>query len=351
MKIGVAMSGGVDSSVTAALLKKQGWDVHGYYMKLPLPDLDVHIQRLEKLTTGLGIPLHFVDLRDSFTKNVISYFVDEYKHGHTPNPCIFCNKTIKFGRLLSTMLDQGMEKMATGHYARIQRNNNVRLRRGVDVSKDQSYFLCRLTQRQLDFILFPLGELRKKDVYVLATEMGITGFNREESQDVCFLAGRTVSSALKQYGVKESPGEIISTDGQVLGRHTGLFNYTIGQRRGLGLPDDSPWYVRALDSKRNRVIVCKSDELFSSKLVLDDVQWNGEKKDLPFRCLVQLRSRHRPEPAQIIENNREKSWTVIFDKPQRAITPGQFAALYQGDQVQGSGVISDLVPYAGGEAN
>ena len=170
--------------------------------------------------------------------------------------------------------------------------------------------------------------------------MGITGYNQEESQDVCFLAGQSVNSSLKKYGVSDRPGDIVSTDNRVLGSHKGLFNYTIGQRRGLALPDDSPWYVKALDSKNNRVIVGKSDELFSSSLILEDAQWTGQEKGLPLRCKVQLRSRQQPEPAQIKENNRERSWTIVFDKPQRAITPGQFAVLYEGDQVLGSGVIS-----------
>ena len=197
------MSGGVDSTVTAALLMEQGHSVHGYFMRLPLPGTDENIKRLRFLTDKLGITLRIIELEDYFRETVMRYFIDTYLSGRTPNPCIFCNHTIKFGKLLSAMREDGMDKGATGHYARVENKDEFRLLRGLDPSKDQSYFLCRLTPEQLAHMIFPLGEIYKKDVYIKAGQLGFTDFEGRESQDVCFMAGRDVPSFFREQGIPE----------------------------------------------------------------------------------------------------------------------------------------------------
>lgn len=334
------MSGGVDSTISAAILKNQGFEVHGFFMQLPLPDLELHMERLRQLAGDMDIPLHVINLKQHFTDTVIHYFTKTYQMGQTPNPCIFCNKTVKFGALLSSMLETGMEKVATGHYARIQHNGFFQLLRGRDASKDQSYFLCRLEQKQLQHMVLPLGELTKKEVYNLAAAMGIKGYNQQESQDVCFLAGNSVASCMRQHGIEEYPGEIVTTHGRILGKHRGIWRYTIGQRRGLGLPDSTPWYVAALNGATNRVIVGKHDELFSHSVLVSEVLWTGHPISLPWYGAVQLRSRHKAEMAKIETSNDTASLELTFDNPQRAITPGQFAAFYENDTIIGSGIIT-----------
>jgi len=312
MTVGIAMSGGVDSTVSAALLKKQGYNVHGFFMQLPVPNLESHIERLRQLTGAMDIPLHLIDLKQHFTDTVIDYFINTYKQGQTPNPCIFCNKNVKFGILQATMLKAGMHKTATGHYARIKQNDHFQLLRGQDQSKDQSYFLCRLSQNQLQHMILPLGELTKKEVYKLAAAMGIKGYNQQESQDVCFLGGASVASYLDQHDIKAQPGNIVSTNGRILGQHQGIWHYTIGQRRGLGLPDATPWYVTRINGPANQVVVGKHDELFNQSLLLAELLWSSETKSLPWYGAVQLRSRHQPDMAQIIPGKKEKLWEVYF---------------------------------------
>ena len=189
-------------------------------------------------------------------------------------------------------------------------------------------------------MVLPLGELTKREVYELAAEMGIQGFNQQESQDVCFLGGNSVASCLEDHGIKRQPGDIVSTEGRILGQHQGIWHYTIGQRRGLGLPDATPWYVTGLDGVANRVIVGKHEELFSRSLKLSEVLWSGEARSLPWYGVVQLRSRHQPEMARITAGDDPKSLEVLFDQPQRAVTPGQFAAFYEDEMVVGSGIIA-----------
>ena len=338
--IGVAMSGGVDSTVTAGLLLEQGYSVHGFFMLLPLPEVERQISKVKLVTERLQIPLHLVDLRDQFKQTIISYFIDSYRQGLTPNPCVVCNRMIKCGQLMKEMAAQGMDKMATGHYARIQNDNGRSvLHRAVDPTKDQSYFLCRLSAEQLDRLILPLGGWKKTAVFQQAQEMGFTHFDGEESQDVCFLADKDLTTFLEGQGVKSSTGEMVTRDGRVRGSHHGIWKYTVGQRRGLGLPDITPWYVTGLDAKKNRVIIGKNEELFLRDLQLREVQWTIQPPE-SWQGKVQLRSRHRAAEAQILplENNCRR---VRFTEPQRAITPGQFAVFYQDDRVIGSGIIED----------
>jgi tRNA-uridine 2-sulfurtransferase len=334
-KIGIALSGGVDSTTAAALLLEQGIAVQGFFMLL-LPDSEQQVGKVQHIANRLGIPLHLVDLREHFQQQVISPFVAAYRQGLTPNPCILCNRLIKFGLLFEAMAAKGINAMATGHYAQIE---DGRLRRGLDPAKDQSYFLCRLTAEQLSRLLLPLGTWRKKDVFARAQAMGFNHFEEAgESQDVCFLAGQDLPSFLAKQGLEARIGEIVTEQGKVLGSHQGSWKYTVGQRRGLGIPDATPWYVTGLDAANNCVVVGKNEELFRRELLLADVQWQIEPPE-QWQGRVQLRSRHQAAEAQVLpaENG---CWRVCFAEPQRAVTPGQFAVFYQDDWAAGSGVIA-----------
>ncbi len=332
-KVGVALSGGVDSTTAAALLLKQGLTVEGFFMLL-LPESEKQVGKVQLVADQLGIPLHLVDLREQFQQQIIAAFAAAYQQGLTPNPCVLCNELIKGGLLLEAALACGMEAMATGHYAQVI---NSRLCRGSDPAKDQSYFLCRLSADQLSQLIFPLGAWRKKEVFAQARALGFTHFDGSESQDVCFLAGQTLASFLAEQGLNSRSGEIVTADGKVLGQHRGCWQYTVGQRRGLGLPDATPWYVIAIDAQRNQVTVGKNEELLQRELLLTDVQWQIAPPE-QWQGHVQLRSRHRAAAAHVMPAG-QGCWQVCFAEPQRAVTPGQFAVLYKNDAVAGSGVI------------
>ena len=340
--VGVAMSGGVDSSVTATLLKKMGHDVHGYFMALAQPDLDQQVERVKKVAKHLDLPVTIVDLSSEFKQTVLNYFTRSYFEGKTPNPCVVCNPRIKFGRLLEEILASGCDLMATGHYARILHDQKgiCHLLKGKDSRKDQSYFLHRLTQQQLARILMPLGEYTKENVYKMAEELGISGVHGDESQDVCFLKDQDLKSFMAQY-TEENNGDcfIITLDGKVIGRHEGIHGFTVGQRKGLGIPDATPYYVVALDPVQNSVVVGKKEDLYQPELSIGEVNWiAGQKPDLPHEFSIKIRYRHKGAPAQLMESENGV-YSVRFAEPQMAITPGQFAVFYNDDEVIGGGVI------------
>lgn len=334
------MSGGVDSTVAALILREQGYEVHGFFMCLPLKESEQQVRRVKEIATTIDVPLQLIDMREQFSKKIIHYFIGQYKQGKTPNPCVICNKSIKFGTLLETMLARGMDKGATGHYARIghEQQGDYSLLRGFDLKKDQSYFLCRLTQKQLVKTLFPLGSWQKQEVYAKAASLGLNGFSGNESQDVCFLS-TGLQEFLTEQGVAEQTGEIRSLDGRMLGHHGGISLYTVGQRRGLGLPDVTPWYVVGLDTESNQVLVGKNDDLFKKHITIHDLHWLGPDPALPWQGMVQLRSRHQPTRAQLKQTSPD-TWLISCSEPQRAITPGQFAVLYENSRVVGSGIIT-----------
>ncbi|MEN8142300.1 MAG: tRNA 2-thiouridine(34) synthase MnmA [Thermodesulfobacteriota bacterium] len=342
-KVAVAMSGGVDSSVTAALLKKQGFAVEGVFMALAQPDIDRQIARVKAMAERLGVELTVIDLQEPFSEKILGYFRDSYFEGLTPNPCVVCNREVKFGLLMDRALAGGADFMATGHYVRTSRSDDdglYHLYKGSDPAKDQSYFLCRLTQKQLSRVIFPLGEYKKEEVYGLAVKMGLEFTRSEESQDVCFLKDQNVGDFLAgQEAPVSSPGPVVTAAGRQVGTHPGIHHFTIGQRRGLGIPDATPWYVIGLDSAENRVIVGKKEELFKSSLRVSEVNWlAGASPGLPLELEVKIRYRHPPQAARV-EAAGGGAVDVFFAEPQRAITAGQFAAFYRGDELLGGGPI------------
>lgn len=344
-KVAVAMSGGVDSSVTAALLKKQGYQIQGVFMTLAQPDIDAQVARVRAMAEQLNVELTVIDLHRQFAERVLDYFRDSYLRGLTPNPCVVCNRHIKFGLFMDTALAGGAEFLATGHYVRLQQGDDglYHLLKGNDPSKDQSYFLCQLRQNQLARVRFPLGEYRKDEVYEIAAELGLEFSRSEESQDVCFLKDQAVGDFLAESGaVLGGSGPVVTVDGREVGRHRGIHYFTVGQRRGLGIPDATPWYVVGLEATGNRVVVGKQQDLFSSRLHVVEVNWlAGHSPELPGEFEVRIRYRHQPVAAQIV-SNPQGGCDVLFAEPQRAISPGQFAAFYRGEELLGGGPISNF---------
>ena len=340
--VGVAMSGGVDSSVTANLLINKGYQVQGFFMALAQPDLDQQIERVKKIAKYLDIPLTVIDLKNEFKKTVLNYFTSSYFKGKTPNPCVFCNPRIKFGRLQEEILAHGCDFMATGHYARIVKgpDKTFHLLKGLDPQKDQSYFLHRLTQQQFSRTLFPLGEQTKENVYKLAAELGISGKHGAESQDVCFLQDTDVSSFLAQStSAINTSGPVVTLDGKEIGRHEGIHCFTVGQRKGLGIPDATPYYVVAIDPAKNAVVVGKKEDLYQHELSVGDVNWTGgQEPDLPHEFFTKIRYRH-PGGSAVVMVSEKGIYTARFQGPQLAVTPGQFAVFYNGDEVIGGGEI------------
>jgi len=336
-RVVVAMSGGVDSSVAAALLKKAGYEVSGVYMQL-WADYSLATSDLEHTCHLLDIPLHELNLETEFQNLVINYFCREYNLGYTPNPCIACNQHIKFGLLLDRVLEMGADYLATGHYGRVERlANGYRLLKAVDLTKDQSYFLYRLGQSELQHLLLPLGNLSKREVRKLAAELGLAAHSRHESQDVCFIPDNDYRSFIARH-VPLKSGDVVDTEGKVLGKHTGLAQYTVGQRQGLGLASNKPLYVVKLDITSNRLVVGTKDQLLGNTLLASKLSWvSGEAPKEPVTLSAKIRYRSPDVAAKLCLDDGVAE--VQFDQPQRAITPGQAVVFYQGDAVLGGGII------------
>ncbi len=334
------MSGGVDSTACGLILREE-YDIHGFFMRLAQPDYPKQLQRVTDIAKKCCIPLHVIDLREVFKKSVLEYFADSYQDGRTPNPCMICNPEIKFGLFMDAILDHGMDQMATGHYAGILVSDNCfRLRQGADANKDQSYFLARLNQQQLSRVKFPLAGRTKDEVYALVENAGFTGFRGQESQDVCFLGSSSVAHFLESQRPELFVcGDIVDGKGAVLGRHNGVHNYTVGQRKGLGISDATPWYVSAIDAKNNRIVVGKDNDLFKKSITIQNVLWSCNiLPDTSKRYLVRIRYRHAGSPARLKQTGSD-TWQLDFTDNQRAVTPGQFAVLYEDDIIIGSGEI------------
>ena len=338
--IGIAMSGGVDSTAAALLLREE-YQVHGFFMELAQPDFETQFARVQEIAKRCNIPLTVIDLRTQFKAEVLDYFATSYRRGYTPNPCMICNPKIKFGLFMDAIIRHGMDKIATGHYAQIyEKDGCFLLGQGTDLRKDQSYFLARLSQQQLSRVLFPLGKMDKNDVYQLVEEHGFTSFRGQESQDVCFLGAESIGSFLeKEATMVPQTGAIVTSDGEVLGTHRGIYNYTIGQRKGLGISAPTPLYVIRIDAEKNQIVVGQNDDLFQKTVECKDLLWNcGKQADPSKHYRVRIRYGHMGGDA-IIEHLPGNTCIAHFDTPQRAVTRGQFAVIYDQDQIIGSGEI------------
>jgi tRNA-uridine 2-sulfurtransferase len=346
-RVVVAMSGGVDSSLTANILQQAGYDVHGAHMQFyppgnPPPGASETLADLEMTCRMLGIPLHVFNFEKEFQEQIVTYFLGEYSRGRTPNPCVFCNKDIKFGLLLEKAREMGADFLASGHYARIENHGGeYRLLKAVDMGKDQTYFLFTLGQGQLKQVLFPLGGLYKTEVRQRAAALNLPASKRRESEDLCFVRGKDYRPFLEGR-ISLQTGEIVDAQGRVFGRHNGLAAYTIGQRHGLGLSAAEPLFVTALDTARNRLVVGKREELFSCQLIATDLNWVSGSAPADTAGL-KARIRYRSPEVEVKISLTDVTARVTFTRPQWAVAPGQTIVFYQGDIVLGGGIIQEEI--------
>jgi len=352
--VAVGLSGGVDSSVTAAILKREGYNVIGLTMKIfdgavkvqesrkhacygPGEEEDIEIA--VKLCRELEIPYHVFDLGKEYEKTVLDYFRKEYLSGRTPNPCVVCNHNLKFGFLIERAKESGIkfDYFATGHYARIEQVNGGDnfLKRAVDASKDQTYFLYALGKEKLAKIMFPLGNLTKSEVRAAALEFGLGAAERPESQD--FIAGGDYTPLFEN--MKIEPGEIVDEKGRVLGMHKGVINYTVGQRKGLGISSSKPLYVLKVDARNNRIVVTEREGLFSNGLVASDMNFYQDiSLETSYEVKAKIRQNHKEQDATLFYHEDNK-FRIVFETAQLSVTPGQSVVLYDGERVFGGGII------------
>ncbi|MDR4505944.1 MAG: tRNA 2-thiouridine(34) synthase MnmA [Candidatus Scalindua sp.] len=352
-KVVVAMSGGVDSSVAAHFLVEQGYEVIGLFMRLGNVEVNDCVDEKRatccsaedardaaNVAASLNIPFYIINFEEEFN-SIIEYFCKEYLEGKTPNPCITCNQKLKFGKFLKYAQYLDASYVATGHYARVERHNDrYVLKKGRDARKDQSYVLFPLTQEQLAYALFPLGELTKTEVREKAEELNLKTKDKPESQEICFVTGNRYSDLIaERVNSQIGRGEVKDTGGKILGRHEGIHNFTIGQRKGLGIAFDKPRYVVDIDPVQNVITIGTAEELFKDTFTVCDVNWiMFESLDTELRAAVKIRYQNNESPAILypLGQNRVK---VVFDTPQRAIAPGQAAVFYDRDLIVGGGWI------------
>lgn len=364
-KVIVGMSGGVDSSVAALLLKEQGYDVTGVFMKnwdeedeSGVCTATFDYEDVVKTCEIIGIPYFTVNFVKEYWDNVFEYFLEEYRNGRTPNPDVLCNKEIKFKAFLEFAKKVGADYLATGHYAKISEENGIyHLEKGTDTNKDQSYFLCQLNQHQLSKTLFPLGDLTKPEVRAIAEKYKLNTAHKKDSTGICFIGERNFNDFISTY-LPAKPGKMMSYDGQELGTHNGLMYYTIGQRKGLGIGgigSGEPWFVAEKDLENNILYVVQGEnhpKLFYNGLVASEFNWiNGSIPNTPLKCMAKFRYRQsdRSVKVSLISDIQEPKDSydrltatvkLDFDEPQSSITEGQFVVLYQGDQCLGGGIIT-----------
>lgn len=341
MRLAVAMSGGVDSTIAALLLKDQGHEVIGLHMLLH-PYAKRGWEEAQGAAAELGVPIHRIDLVKQFRELVVEPFIDEYTRGRTPSPCPLCNRLVKVELLFAAARAFGCRKLATGHYALIERGlEGPMLLRGTDRAKDQSYFLFMLTREMLTRVVFPLGELTKRTVRNLAADRGITASDSSESQELCFIPGGDYKSFLRREGIVPSPGFIVSVAGEVLGEHRGITHFTVGQRRGIGICAPEPLYVIRIDSEADRVVVGTRQETFSAAVRMSGI---NVLRSRPIRLgelfHVKVRSNARSVPGTVVAAT-DTTLKLRFDEPQPGVAPGQAAVLYSGDRVAAGGWIEE----------
>lgn len=355
-KVAIGMSGGVDSSVAALLLKEQGYDVMGIFMKnWDEPDefgyctAAQDYEDVRRVCNQIEIPYYTVNFEKEYWDKVFTYFLDEYKKGRTPNPDVMCNKEIKFKAFLDHALNLGADYLATGHYARVDfHKEEYRLLRGADSNKDQTYFLNQLNQYQLSKTMFPVGHLQKSELRKIAEDNNLVTANKKDSTGICFIGERNFKDFLSNY-LPAQPGKMMTLEGEVKGNHDGLMYYTLGQRKGLGIGGagtGEPWFVQGKDLKKNILYVVQGEDhpsLFSYGLIATDLHWISEKlKAATFKCTAKFRYRQKDQGVTVhIEEN--KTCKVIFDLPQKAVTPGQAVVFYDGEVCLGGGTIDKIL--------
>lgn len=354
-RVVVGMSGGVDSSVTALLLKQQGYDVIGIFMKnwddtdeFGYCTAEADAEDVRRVCEQIDIPYYTVNFEKQYYDKVFAYFLEEYKRGRTPNPDVMCNREIKFGEFLNKALDLGADYVATGHYAQVvEENGTYKLLRGVDNNKDQTYFLNALNQEQLSKAMFPIGHLPKPEVRRIAEEAGLYTAKKKDSTGVCFIGERNFKEFLSNYLPAKSGDMVDIVTGEVKGRHDGLMYYTLGQRQGLGIGGSGtgePWFVADKDLERNLLYVVQGDKhpsLYSTSLIASGVNWIAGADHLPegpFHCTAKFRYR-QPDQGVMLTKRPDGTVLVEFDQPQKAITPGQAVVFYQGEECLGGGTI------------
>lgn len=338
-KILAAMSGGVDSSLTAALLLERNFEVIGVTMKLK-NNSDKEISDAQKVAETLGIKFFVADFREDFQKEVVNYFVEEYLRGNTPNPCIMCNKKIKFGKLFDFAENIGADFLATGHYAKIIfEDGRYKLKKAADLKKDQSYVLYNLTAEKLSKIILPLGEFSKNETRALAEKLNLPVAQKKDSQEICFVPNDDYKTFLKNFPQTSAAfrsGKIIDTSGKILGTHKGFANYTIGQRKGLGIAAENPLYVTKIDAENNKIVVGNNSETFSKTLTAKNVHWIYKPN---FEKILDAKIRYGFKTAKCKIFEQENFLRVEFLEKQRAVTPGQSIVFYDNDEVIGGGII------------
>lgn len=338
-KVVVAMSGGVDSSVAAMILKNKGYEVTGLFLNM---HKSFDAKPAQQAAKKIDIPLQILNVQKEFNKKVINYFINEYKQGRTPNPCVECNHGVKFKFLLAKMKKIKADFIATGHYARLEENKHgtARLLIAKDKTKDQTYFLWRLTQKELKNTIFPVGDYTKKEINQMAEQWNLPAAKKRESHEICFIPDAKLYKFLKPR-INVKGGDIVTVNGEKVGKHQGLIFYTIGQRKGIKVGGIGPFYVVNKDFKNNTLVVAKAEhasELYAKQMKIEKVSWiSGKQPEFPLSCEVKIRYLHSANPAIIKKSG--KNLKVIFNKKQRAITPGQSAVIYKHQQVLGGGII------------